>query len=215
MKENIIEIANQKFNYLTEKFGFKIISRTESPRGERWEGELEYATDKTYLRIDCTRNEIPTLKIGRTKDKKEHLVGIDNIYLYNNASSAEKMVLTSQEIDKTTKGKVSEILRSKHIFHSISHSEDHAVRMDAILSTYAAKLREYAADFLRGDFSSWLDLFVFQLEKTRGDYRRSGKDEFALHATEPDQNGNVQYERRSVFAKSLAYIEKLRGESRD
>ncbi|MEJ2607866.1 MAG: hypothetical protein P8Z41_14500 [Anaerolineales bacterium] len=181
MEVTFVEIANRKFNFLTKEFGFRVISRTESPRGERWEGSLEYATDKTYIQIACTRNEWPTLEIGRLQDNKEYLVGVDVIHLYNKTSTDEKMVLTSQEIDKTTKNKVSQILRAKHILNTISRSGDNATRMDAILSIYAANLREYAGDFLKGNFSNWLDVFSFQLEMTRGDYIRSGKDEFALH----------------------------------
>jgi hypothetical protein len=70
-------------------------------------------------------------------------------------------------------------------------------RLDYKLTHCAVSLRKYAEPFLSGDFSQWLELYEYKVEKMRADYYRNGRDTSILYVAKLDENKKPVYEKNN------------------
>jgi hypothetical protein len=125
MKKTFVQVVVEKFKFLVRDYGFEIQSSTESPRNYLWEGWVEYCNQSTYIEIECTRGENPTLSLGRKKDvinkdtKRPYLLSIDLIYEYVTLTQPEKDIVTSL-LERSEAG---EILYKSQLFFQLPDAE--------------------------------------------------------------------------------------------
>jgi hypothetical protein len=212
MEKTFVQMVKLHFEYLIRKYSFDLLTSVESPRGHRWEGRVEYATKLTFIDIDCARGESPMIQIGRIKDIKKHLVSLDLVYEHLHLSREEKDLVLTHTLNKGLQKRVSEILYKKNLSPHIPISNNPAEKMDLELSISSKYLLQYAEPFLRGDFSRWLEIYEYKVEKMRAEFIRSGKDEYVLYHMGSDEKGKPIYGKRPVFQDSMNYLERLKEE---
>lgn len=208
MKKTFAGLTQNYFQFLIDEFHFALLLATESPRDEPWEGNVQYATKSTYVEINCTRGEIPSLWLGRTKDQKKQLMPIQEIYEYMNLSEEEKRIVLAVSEER----RAIDILHHKQLLLQTSHSNDPEKRMQIQLISYAHCLRSFAFPFLRGDFSQWLGVWEYHVEKLVVENARAGRPEFVPVVVTDTSGQNRVIGKQSVFKKSLEYIKELKDE---
>ena len=208
MERTFVKMVQSQFQFLENDFGFTLSSATESPRGNYWEGDVQYMTKATWINLNCTRGESPSVWIGRTQDNKKHVLPIQVIYEYRTLSEEEKRIVLSISEGR----QAASLLNKKQLAHQISQSHNVEERMNLQLETYAAYIREYAMPFLKGDFSQWLSIWEYHVEKLKVAHARTGRPEFVpIVAT--DDNGKLRViGKQSVFKENVDYISELRSE---
>ena len=208
MKITFAGLAQNYFQFLVDEFHFTLLLATESPRDEPWEGNVQYATKTTYVEVNCTRGEMPALWLGRTKDQKRYLMPIQVIYEYISLSEDEKkIVLTVSEERRAIS-----ILHDKQLPLQSSQSNDAEEHMRFQLINYANRLRNFASPLLRGDFSQWLGIWEYHLEKLVVENARAGRSEFVPVIATDKSGHNRIIGKQSVFKNSFDYINELKGE---
>lgn len=208
MQLTFVKIVQNHFSFLVRDFGFILSSATESPRGEQLEGDVQYISNVTLININCTRGEQPYLWLGRVQDGKRHLLPLQVIYEYASLSNEQKSIVLSPSEGR----QAASLLNKKQLPRFVSLSDDKEERVKLQLENYARYLREYALPFLKGDFSQWLEIWEYQVEKLTVEYSRTGRSEFVpIVAT--DENGQLRVTgKQHVFKESLDYISALKGE---
>jgi len=208
MQRTFVKMVQSQFQFLINDFGFTLSSGTESPRGDFWEGDVQYMTKATWLNVNCTRGESPSVWVGRTKDKKKHSLPIQVIYEYMTLSKEEKRIVLSVSEGR----RAVSLLNKKQMAHLVSLPDNVEERMSLQLESYARYLREYAMPFLIGDFSQWLAIWEYHIDKLAVEHKRAGRPEFVPIVT-TDDNGQLRITgKQHVFQESLDYIGELRSE---
>lgn len=208
MERSFVEMVQNKFQFLISEFGFKQKAVQESPRGERLEGTVQYTTEKTYIDINLTRGEIPSLWLGRAKDKGRQLLPIQVIYEYMNLSNDEKKIVLSSKVSR----QVDSILREKQLLNLVLQSDDVNEKKELQLDLYAQSLREYALPLLKGNFSNWLTLWEYHVAKLIAENTRAGRQEL-VPIVVTDENGQLRVVgQQHVFKDALEYIQHLKNE---
>jgi hypothetical protein len=208
MQTTFVKIVQNHFSFLIRDFGFSLSSATESPRGDQWEGDVQYTTNTALINLNCTRGEQPSLWIGRVQDKKGHLLPIQVIYEYMSLSSEEKKIVLSPSEGR----QAAILLNKKQLSHLIRLPDNLEEKMNLQLENYARYLREYAIAFLKGDFSQWLAIWEYQVEKLTVEHTRVGRQEF-VPIVANDENGHLRViGKQHIFKESLDYIRQLKSE---
>lgn len=210
METSFVEMVQNKFQFLINDFGFKQVTAQESPRDERWEGAVQYTTEKTYIDLNLTRGETPSLLIGRAKDKRRHLLPIQVIYEYINLTDEEKRIVLNSRVSR----QVAILLREKQFSNLVPQTGDVNEKKELQLDIYVWSLREYASPMLRGDFSKWLGIWEYQVGKLTAENRRAGRPEFVPMVV-TDSNGQLKVVgQQPVFKDALDYIQELKNEQK-
>ena len=212
MEKTFVQMVLEQFKYLIDKHSFDILSSVESPRGYRWEGGVKYATEKTYIDIDCTRGESPSFWIGRTKDVKrqskmfQYLLPIDLIYEYMTFSDEEKAIATSLLGSR----KIQELLHHKQVYFQLPKTDDEAEQMELELSAYARIVEKYAKPFLRGDFSKWPAIWKYSVDKGIAEWIQPDRSEFARVAIPQGDGTYKTYGKQQFEQDSVDYVNQLK-----
>lgn len=209
MKITFAGLVQYQFQFLVNEYAFTLLVATESPRGEFWEGDVQYETPSTYIKLSCTRGETPSLWLGRTKDQKENLMPIQVIYEYVNLSEEQKRIVLTVSEERRARS----ILRDKQISHLISQSGSTEENVRTHLTNYANCLRNFGAPFLKSDFSLWLDIWEYHIKKLVVENARAGRPEFVPVVVTDKSGQNRAIGKQSVFKKSLDYINELKNET--
>jgi hypothetical protein len=214
MEKTFVQIAEQHFEYLTKDYSFEKILSEESPRDHRWEGWLEYCSKSTYIEIECTRGENPSISIGRKKDvinkdkKRQHLLSIDLIYEYATLTQPEKDTVTSL----LERRKAGEILYKSQLFFQLPNADSFEQQMELRLAVYASFVRKYAQPFLRGDFSQWPEIWDYSVKKGIAQQVDYGRSEY-IDVVVPDGNGKFRrVGKKHLYQDKLDYIKQLKAE---
>ena len=208
MQMTFVKIAMRHFQFLESEFGFSLASAKESPRGEAWEGILQYATKTTNVELSCTRGEHPTLRLGRTRDEKKYLLPLQVIYEYLTLSNEEKRVVLSILEAK----QANTILRNKQLADLMPKPDSVKDRFELQLNNYAQYLREYGKPLLKGDFSQWPAIWEYHIMKLSVENVRAGRPEFVPIVIADEHGKNRVVGKQSIFQQSLDYVHKLREE---
>jgi hypothetical protein len=208
MQMTFAKIVQRHFQFLVDEFGFSLLVATESPRGAHWEGDVQYMTQATLIDLNCTRGELPSLWIGRTKDEKKYLLPIQVIYEYMTLTNQEKRIVLSISEGR----QASQILNKKQLAHPLPQSDNMEEKIGIQLEIYARSLREYTMPFLKGDFFQWLAIWEYHVEKLTVENTRDGLPEF-VPIVITDDNGQLRVTgNQHVFKQNLDYISELKGE---
>ena len=208
MQRTFVKMVQSQFQFLVNDFGFTLSSTTESPRGDHWEGDVQYMTKETWIDLNCTRGESPSVWVGRAKDKKKHFLPIQVIYEYMTLSEEEKRIVLSISEGR----QAASLLNKKQLAQLISQSHGVEERMNLQLETFARYLREYVMPFLKGDFSQWLSIWEYHVEKLRVEHIRAGRPEF-VPIVAADEKGQLRViGKQSVFKEDADYISELKSE---
>lgn len=208
MQETFIKIVENHFQFLVRDFEFTLYSATESPRGDYGEGDVKYVTKTTLVNLNCTRGEQPSLWIGRTQDKKQHWLPIQVIFEFMSLSSDEKRIVLSHSEGR----QAANLLNKKQLAHLISLPDNLDEKMNVQLENHARYLREYAMPFLKGDFSQWLAIWEYHVEKLTAEHVRAGRPEF-VPVVATDSNGQLRVMgKQHVFKESLDYVSELKSD---
>ncbi|HET6597669.1 MAG TPA: hypothetical protein VFG81_18740 [Anaerolineales bacterium] len=208
MQKTFVKTSQHYFKFLVNEFGFILKIVMESPRGEPWEGMLQYGTDTTLVDINCTRGEIPSLAIGRAKDGNNYMLPIQVIYEYMSLSPDEKRTILS--ISEASQAVT--ILSRKQLVRDIPQSTSAEEKQELILDAYAKYLREHIFFLLQGDFSRWKEFWEYHVSKLTTENARAGRSEF-VPVVVTDDNGQFKViGKQHVFQKGLDYINQLKDE---
>jgi hypothetical protein len=208
MQETFVKIVQHNFQFLITEFGFMLSKAMESPRGEQWEGNVQYMTNLAFIDLSCTRGELPSLGIGRTKDKGSHLLSIRVIHEYMNLSMEEKRAVLS-----ASEGRQADIiLGRKQLLGPTLRSDSMEERNKLQLDAYTKCLYEEALPFLKGDFSQWLAIWEYHVEKLIVENTRAGQPEFVPVVRTDDSGQRRVIGKQPLFKKSLDYIKELQDE---
>lgn len=208
MKPGFTDAARRRFRFLVDEFGFRLIAVRESPRGEPWEGELQYASHAARVHPGCTRGEVPGLWLGRAKDGGQHLVPVHVLYEYRHLSADEKKVVLSASGGR----QAARILAERQPGRSVAGAATGAQRNTLLLTSYAACLREAGLPFLAGDFSEWLPLWEYHTGRLIAEHVRAGRPlDVPLVVSGPDGQLRVAG-KEHVFREALEYIQQLKDE---
>jgi len=208
MQITFVKTVQYYFEFLPKEFGFEMRSATESPRGDQWEGNVQYVSKTTYIELNCTRGENPSLWIGRTKDKDRQVLSIQIFYEYMNLTDDEKNIVLSISNGRQAAG----ILASKQLLRQVPNIEDKTERKKLQIEYYARSLRQYGLPFLHGNFSQWLSIWEYQVEKLTVENARAGRPDI-VPIVVTDENGQFKVVgKESIFRKSLDYINELKTE---
>lgn len=209
MKNEFVKSVERDFQFLVNQFGFELLRSTASPRNDQWEGIVEYSTETTLIRIDCTRGGSPSVSIGRTKDGGNFLLPLQTIYEYSNLTKEDKEIIVSRSENK----EASRILRDKQLYHLIPHSLDALERNPLVVKTFSDSTRKYALSLLRGDFAEWLSMWEYHAGKLIAENSRQGRPD-SVPVVVTDESGKLRVVGKEPFLKkSLDYIKKLREEN--
>lgn len=210
MEQTFCRKTMQYFQYLVDDYKFEIGDMSNSIRDPRIEGNIEYHSSSTFVSVS---GEIPSsvsAMIGRVKDVKyKFLVDSQLFFEFFSLDEAEKKLVLSH--DPKDDYRVSLLLDSLFLYKKTEFINSDE-RLDYKLSHCAVWLRKYAEPFLSGDFSQWLEIYKYKVEKTRADYHRNGKDTSILYLVKVDENKKPIYEKKSIFQNSLDYLDHLREE---
>ncbi|MGE5375671.1 MAG: hypothetical protein ACM3XO_11500 [Bacteroidota bacterium] len=211
MQNIFIKMVQQYFEFLLKDFEFTLISAIDSPRGENWEGNVQYVSKTTYIEISSTRGENPSLWIGRTKDKEKHLLPMQIIYEYMNLSDNEKKIVLSVSEGK----QASSILSKKQLLYQVPTLDSIEERKKLQIEIYARSLRQSGLSFLVGDFSQWLEIWEYHFTKLTVENTRAGRSEFVPIVVN-DENGKLKIiGKQYLFEKTITYIAELKKEQGD
>jgi hypothetical protein len=210
MQITFVKAVQHYFEFLLSEFGFTLLSATESPRGERWEGNVKYISSSTYLELNCSRGENPSLWIGRIKEKdgEKHLLNIQVIYEYMTLTDDEKITILS-----ITDGRqAASILAGKQLIRQVPNTEDVDERKTLQIELFAKSLRYYGLPFLRGDFFHWLSIWEYHVKKLTIENTRAGRPDSVPVVVTDDKGQLKVVGKESPFKKSLDYINELKEE---
>jgi hypothetical protein len=208
MQSTFVKMVQSQFQFLINDFGFILSSVTESPRGDYWEGDVQYTSRAAWINVNCTRGESPSVWVGRTQDKEKHSLPIQVIYEYMTLSKEEKRIVLSFSEGRQAVS----LLNKKQLARLISLPDNVEERMSLQLENYARYLRDYAMPFLQGDFSQWLAIWEYHVEKLIVEHKRAGRPEFVPIVT-TDDNGQLRITgKQHVFKDNLDYVGELRSE---
>jgi hypothetical protein len=210
MQINFVKAVQHHFEFLLSDFGFTLLSASESPRGERWEGNVRYISDTTYLELNCSRGENPSLWIGRIKEKdgEKHLLPIQIIYEYMTLTDDEKTTILSNPDARQAAG----ILANKQLIRQVPNIENIDDRKTIQIELFAKSLRQYGLPFLRGDFSQWLGIWEYHVRKLTIENTRAGRPASVPVVITDDKGQLKVIGKESPFKKSLDYINELKEE---
>lgn len=206
MQRTFVRTVQEQFQFLVNDFGFTLSLATDSPRGDYWEGDVQYITTATSINVNCTRGESPSVLVGRTQDDKKYWLPIQVIYEYMTLSKEEKKIVLSVSEGR----QAASLLNKKQLARLISLPDTVEARMNLQLETYANYLREYAMPFLMADFSQWLAIWEYQVEKLTVEHNRAGRPEFVPIVATDDKGQLRVIGKQHVFKESLDYIGELK-----
>jgi hypothetical protein len=206
MQATFVNLVQDYFEFLLNEFGFTLISTNESPRGDRWEGNVKYVSRSTYVELNSSRGENPSLWIGRIMDREKHVLSIQVIYEYITLSNDEKKIVLSIPSGR----QAASILAKKQLIHQVPNTENLDARKKLQIELFAKTLLQYGLPFLRGDFSQWLPIWQYQFEKLTVENTRAGRPDFVPIVTTDDKGQFKVIGKESPFKKTLDYIQELK-----
>ena len=102
--------------------------------------------------------------------------------------------------------------QKNQLINLVPQSNSVEERRELQIDVYARCLRQYASHILRGDFSNWLKIWEYHIEKLTVENTRAGRPEFIPIVT-TDSNGQFKVTgKQPVFKKALDYIQELKDE---
>ena len=204
MKTTFFSMVMNHFQYLVTTYGFTIKKVDESERARDIEGRIEFENPTTFVTVSSEQWTVGAI-VGRAKDDKyRFFIDPATIHEYTVLTESDKKVLCS--FDPKEEKKARALIHQTRLLHSKSNTDSAIEDINGRLADYSRWLRQFAEPFLRGDFSKWLEIYEYKVNRTRAAYIRSGKNELVRTV------GQNKDARISIFQNSLNYLEKLREE---
>jgi hypothetical protein len=104
------------------------------------------------------------------------------------------------------------ILANKQLIRQDLNIENVDERKKLQVELFAKSLRHYGIPFLRGNFSQWLSLWEYHIEKLTIENVRAGRPDFVPIVVTDDKGQLKVIGKESPFKKSLDYIDELKEE---
>lgn len=206
MINTFVEKVTKCFVFLAEEYKFDITFMENSKRGPEVEGLVVFSSKTTRVRVNGENGGVG-VGFGRVKDRVDQNLTPQIVYEFNKISEIEKRIVLSHNM--TDDKRARDIIWSKKL-PSGSRLDDMEQNVIRQLSEQAHWLQLYAEPFLRGDFSNWLEIFEYQVERMRGEYIRSGREEFVRKIGLGEDGKLLMLGKESTFQTSLDYLEQLR-----
>ena len=206
MSATFVEKVKKHFSFLMEEYGFVVTHEENSKRGSEIEGVVIYSSQSTIVSVNGENGGVG-VGFGRTKDSINQKLTVQIVYEFENLDSADRAIVISHNPLDDVRARA--LVLSKEL--------SRGTRMDSIeqdverqLAEHAHWLNQYADSFLRGDFTHWLEIYEYQVQRMRAEYIRSGKEEFVKEVG-LDKSGKLSVlGKRSTFQSNLEYLEKLK-----
>jgi hypothetical protein len=205
------QMVEERFRYLVDEYGFRIIKiGTGFQHTTTAEGYVEYESATSFVTVtgEWYWNGIT---LGHSQDDRRFALSTGLIYEYMSLTPEEREIICSQ--DPRDNRTAARLIVSKILQHEKKQSASKAEEINSQLSEHAQWLKQYAAPFLRGDFSQWLEIYEYKVSKMIGELKRSGRNEYCLRFVRNDENGKPVYVQEHAFSKSLDYLARLRTEA--
>ena len=204
METTFFSMVMKHFQYLITDYGFSVKKVEKSERAPEIEGRIEFESSTTFVTVSGEQWGVDVC-VGRVKDDKYYyFLDPRTIYEYVSLTEADKRLVCS--LDPMDDRKARMIIHQKRLLHNKKDSNSIVDNIESQLVNYSKWLHQYAEPFLRGDFSHWLEIYEFTINRQRAEHVRSGKEEFVRAI------GRNKDERESIFQSSLDYLERLREE---
>lgn len=204
MKASFFSMAMKHFQYLISEYGFTVNKVERSERDPVIEGRIEFETPYTFVTVSGEQWGVGA-SVGRMKDDRyRFFLDPRTIYEYQSLTEAEKQLVCSFDRKDDRKARI--LMHQLKLIHHKNDSNSVVEDIESQLADYSKWLRQYAEPFLRGDFSRWLEIYEFTVNRQRAEYIRSGKEEM-VRTVGPNKD-----ERISIFQGGLDYLVKLREE---
>ena len=204
MNTDFYSMVMKHFSYLTTSYGFVVKNVTRSERRPMTEGRVEFESTTSFVTVSGEQGAAGAV-FGRVQDDKyKYFLSPTAVYEYYSFTESEKRLACS--VDPNDDRKIRILAYEKRLVPSETNANNAAEVIERDLADYSNWLRQYSEPFLRGDFSSWLEIYEYKVNRNRSAYARSGKKEFVPAGSQDKDH------RESVFRSSLAYLERLRKE---
>lgn len=170
MAESIVAQIKSAFRFLEAEYGLNVMLSREDEGKPYLGGWVEYTSPLTVVGVVVEKmGDVLSPYVGRARDqdafKHEGRISLDRIYEYDVTTSQERMLLAShnpEELKRAWKAVVEP--RGLDLLALIAQDSSVASdsREETELKAYAQVLMKHGEPFLRGDFSSWLELHEYK-----------------------------------------------------
>ena len=208
MQETFIKMAMKQFQFLIDEHQFQVIKVGEHVQYDaRAEGYVEFQSPTTFVTVtgEWYWNGVT---FGRAIDDRKFSLASEQVHEYLSMTPEERAIVCSH--DPKDGRSAALLIAFRRLQHEKKQYSDKIEEIRNQLADHARWLRQYASPFLSGDFSLWLEIYNYKLQRMIGEHKRAARREESLRYVGKDSNGKAIHVKEHVFQRSLDYLTKLR-----
>ena len=170
MADSVVEVIKTTFRFLEAEYGFGTVTSREDQGKPYLGGWVEYASSATLVSIVVERLEIVLPPyVARASDrgrfKGDGRIELDRICEFALTTPPARLRLASRDLEELRiawKEVVEPIRVDQASLGAEESLVDIRARLESELSAYAQLLSKCGEPYLRGDFTSWLELHEYR-----------------------------------------------------
>jgi hypothetical protein len=162
MQETFNMMVLEHFEYLVSEYSFRVEKDLQDDPDFRLEGFVEYASPTTFVSIVGGWLDVE-VSFGRVVDDRKCSVPIGLVHEFLSITPEEREIICSH--DPRHKKECWLLIASKQLQYEKHEFTDSDEETEYRVIHHARWLRQYADPFLRGDFSLWLAIHEYRLER--------------------------------------------------
>jgi hypothetical protein len=207
MQVTFVKMVMEQFQFLVDEYGFQVIKVADSFQYDaRAEGYVEFQSPTTFVTVtgEWYWNGVT---FGRAIDNRKFALASEQVHEYLSMTPEERAIVCSH--DPKYKRSAALLIASRLLQHEKRQYSDKIEEIKNQLADHARWLRQYASSFLMGDFSLWLEIYIYKLQRMIGEHQRAGRSEESLRYVGKDSNGKAILVKEHVFQSGFDYLTKL------
>jgi len=199
----------EQFEYLVNKYNFRVEKDLQDDPDFRLEGLVEFQSPTTFVSVagEWYATEV---RFGRVMDDRKFAISAELVHEFLSLTPEQRQIVCS--LNPRDKKEARQLIASQQLQYEKREFANDADRREHELMHYARWLRQYADPFLRGDFALWLAIHEYRLAKMIGEVRQSWKREIQSRFVGLTEGRKAMYVREHMFQSDVDYLARLRVE---